>query len=173
MSGLPLLPVTMVGSWPRSSQLNRAIARKRRGEIDGAEFDRIADAAVLDVLRAQEEAGCDLVTDGEQRRDNFYSFVAEKLEGVTLMSLSDMLDVVEDKEGFRRILDTLDWYSPTYQSKHTYEEVFRWYESCGLESLTVGELTLGIRGSKPVRAANREAQFSNTSSASAEAVLKS
>ena len=27
-------------------------------------------------LRLQEEAGCDLVTDGELRRDNFYSFVA-------------------------------------------------------------------------------------------------
>jgi 5-methyltetrahydropteroyltriglutamate--homocysteine methyltransferase len=34
--------------------------------------------------------------------------VAEKLEGVRMMSLAEMLDVVEDKEGFRRILDTLD-----------------------------------------------------------------
>jgi 2-polyprenyl-3-methyl-5-hydroxy-6-metoxy-1,4-benzoquinol methylase len=48
-----------------------------------------------------------------------------------------------------RILDTLDWYSPQYQSKHTYEQVFRWFESCGLEELTVGELTLGMRGRKP------------------------
>lgn len=52
-----------------------------------------------------------------------------------------------DAEG--RVLDTLDWYSPEYQSKHTYEQVFRWFESCGLESLTVGELTLGVRGRKP------------------------
>lgn len=48
-----------------------------------------------------------------------------------------------------RILDTLDWYSPEYQSKHTYEQVFRWFESCGLDTLTVGELTLGMRGHKP------------------------
>jgi 2-polyprenyl-3-methyl-5-hydroxy-6-metoxy-1,4-benzoquinol methylase len=48
-----------------------------------------------------------------------------------------------------RLLDTFDWYSPQYQSKHTYEEVFRWYESCGLEALTVGELTLAVRGRKP------------------------
>jgi len=53
-----------------------------------------------------------------------------------------------------RILDTLDWYSPQYQSKHTYEQVFRWFESCGLESLTVGELTLGMRGQKPGDADN-------------------
>jgi SAM-dependent methyltransferase len=48
-----------------------------------------------------------------------------------------------------RLLDTFDWYSPEYQSKHTYEEVFRWFESCGLEALNVGELTLAVRGRKP------------------------
>jgi SAM-dependent methyltransferase len=50
-----------------------------------------------------------------------------------------------------RILDTLDWYSPQYQSKHTYEQVFRWFESCGLEGLTVGNSAVGVRGRKPVR----------------------
>jgi 5-methyltetrahydropteroyltriglutamate--homocysteine methyltransferase len=100
--------VTTVGSWPRSPALQRALAQKQRGQLAAEEFDRIADAAVLEALRAQEAAGCDIVTDGEQRRDNFYSFVAEKLDGVRLMSLAEMLDVVEDKEGFRRILDTLD-----------------------------------------------------------------
>ena len=49
-----------------------------------------------------------------------------------------------------RVLDTLDWYSPKYQSKHTYEEVFRWFESCGLEQLTVGNNPIGVRGSKPL-----------------------
>jgi 5-methyltetrahydropteroyltriglutamate--homocysteine methyltransferase len=100
--------VTTVGSWPRSPDLQRALARKQRGMLAAQEFDRIADAAVQEALRAQESAGCDIVTDGEQRRDNFYSFVAEKLDGVRLMSLAEMLGVVEDKEGFRRILDTLD-----------------------------------------------------------------
>ena len=105
---LPLFPVTTVGSWPRSPDLQRALARKRRGDIDAAVFERLADLAVERALRAQETAGCDIVTDGEQRRDNFYSFVADKIEGVRMMSLAEMLDVVEDKEGFRRILDTLD-----------------------------------------------------------------
>lgn len=52
-----------------------------------------------------------------------------------------------------RILDTLDWYSPQYQSKHTYEEVFRWFEACGLESLTVGEIPLAVRGRRPLKQA--------------------
>jgi len=105
---LPLFPVTTVGSWPRSREHQRILAQHRRGEIGADELNRANDEAVLSALRAQEAAGCDIVSDGEQRRDNFYSFVASKLAGVQMMSLAEMLDVVEDKEGFRRILDTLD-----------------------------------------------------------------
>ena len=105
---LPLFPVTTVGSWPRPQELLRAFSQKHRRELGRQEFDGVADRAVIAALRAQEEAGADLVTDGEQRRDNFYSFVAEKLDGVQMMTLSEMLDVVEDKQGFARLLATLD-----------------------------------------------------------------
>lgn len=105
---LPLFPVTTVGSWPRPAGLVQAFGRRHRNELSKRDFDLIADSAVLAALRAQEQAGVDLVTDGEQRRDNFYSFVAEKLEGVQLMTLAEMLDIVEDKEAFGRLLATLD-----------------------------------------------------------------
>lgn len=108
MDALPLFPVSVVGSWPRPPELLQAQRLKQLGRLDPAEFDRLADAAVLDVLRVQEEAGVDVVTDGEQRRDNFFSFVAEKLDGVQLMTLAEMLNVVEDQAGFERILETLD-----------------------------------------------------------------
>jgi 5-methyltetrahydropteroyltriglutamate--homocysteine methyltransferase len=105
---LPLFPVTTVGSWPRPQELLRAFSLKHRRELERREFDQVADRAVIAALRAQEQAGADLVTDGEQRRDNFYSFVADKLEGVQMMTLSEMLDIVEDKQGFARLLATLD-----------------------------------------------------------------
>jgi len=50
-----------------------------------------------------------------------------------------------------RVLDTFDWYSPQYQSKHTYEEVFPWFESCAMEDLHVGETPISVRGRKPVK----------------------
>ena len=108
MSALPLLPVTTVGSWPRSDDVLRALSRRRRREITEREFLDVARGGVRDAVRAQLDAGLDLVTDGEQTRDNFYSFVAGKLDGVRLMTLAEMLDLVEDKEGFRQLLDTLD-----------------------------------------------------------------
>ena len=108
MSPLPLLPVTTVGSWPRPPELLRAQRLKHTGRLSVEAFERQADVAVLEVLRFQEQAGVDIVTDGEQRRDNFYSFVAEKLAGVQFMTLLEMLDIVEDKASFERVLQTLD-----------------------------------------------------------------
>jgi 2-polyprenyl-3-methyl-5-hydroxy-6-metoxy-1,4-benzoquinol methylase/uncharacterized protein YbaR (Trm112 family) len=55
-----------------------------------------------------------------------------------------------------RVLDTFDWYSPRYQSKHTYEQVFRWFESCGLEDLHVVEVPIAVRGRKPFRVGERK-----------------
>ena len=105
---LPAFPVTTVGSWPRPPQVTEAIRALRHRRVDRPECDRILDRAVIELLRLQESFGCDIVTDGELRRDNFYSFVAEKLSGVQLMTLAEMLDVVEDKAGFERLLQTLD-----------------------------------------------------------------
>jgi 5-methyltetrahydropteroyltriglutamate--homocysteine methyltransferase len=105
---LPPIPVTMVGSWPRPTSLLWAQKLKRAGKLSTEEFDREADRAVLSVLQLQEEAGVDIVTDGEQRRDGFFSFIADKLDGVKMMTLAEMLDVVEDKTAFERILQTLD-----------------------------------------------------------------
>ena len=105
---LPLFPVTTVGSWPRPPDVSEAQRAWRRQRITREDFDRVADAAVVAFLRLQHELGCDIVTDGELRRDNFYSFVAQKLDGVKMMTLAEMLDVVEDKAGFEQLLQTLD-----------------------------------------------------------------
>lgn len=53
------------------------------------------------------------------------------------------------KDSTWRVLDTFDWYSPWYQSKHTYEEVFRWFEACGLEDLRVIEQPIAVQGTRP------------------------
>jgi hypothetical protein len=50
----------------------------------------------------------------------------------------------------QRLLDTFDWYSPRYQTKHTYEQVFRWLESSGLEDLHVLDQPIAVRGRKPI-----------------------
>jgi SAM-dependent methyltransferase len=64
-------------------------------------------------------------------------------------ALAYMIPMAFHRERGWRILDTFDWYSPWYQSKHTYEEVFRWFESCGLENLRVIEQPIAVQGTRP------------------------
>src|SRR6266540_2318559 len=103
-----LFPVTTVGSWPRSARLRRALRQRQAGEISGEEFDAVADEAVLDALQHQEAAGVDIVTDDEQRRDNFYSFVVGKIDGMRLMPVSELLDYLPDRARFEETLRALD-----------------------------------------------------------------
>ena len=61
--------------------------------------------------------------------------------------------VNRQKDPEARMLDTFDWYSPKYQSKHTYEQVFRWYEAMGMEDMRIGDFSIAVRGRKPARRA--------------------
>ena len=48
-----------------------------------------------------------------------------------------------------RVLDTFDWYSPQYQSKHTYPEVKHWFRSIGLIDIELMDVPVSLRGRKP------------------------
>ena len=104
----PLFPVTTVGSWSRSPELLDALRRRQAGSLSEAEFQAVADREVLECLRLQEEAGVDIVTDGEQRRDNFYSFVTDKLDGMRLMSMRQLLEYMPDPVFFEEVMKTSD-----------------------------------------------------------------
>ena len=103
-----MFPVTVVGSWSRPPWLIRALRRWQDGEITKEEFDKIADEAVLLTVKYQEDAGVNIVTDGEQRRDNFYSFVVAKLSGMKLMKVSELMDYMTDRARFEETLRALD-----------------------------------------------------------------
>jgi len=62
--------------------------------------------------------------------------------------LSTLLPVSNHPRASWRVLDTFDWYSPRYQSKHTYPEVFAWFKEAGLVDLDLLEFPVSIRGRK-------------------------
>lgn len=47
-----------------------------------------------------------------------------------------------------RILDTFDWYSPKFQSKHTHSEVFRWFQNSNFKDIFIGENEITMGGIK-------------------------
>ena len=108
MADVPLFPVTVVGSWPRPPELIQALRRRQADEVSEDEFNAVADKAVIQALKEQEEAGTDIISDGEQRRDNFYSYVVGKIAGMQLMKVSELLDYAKDRARLEEQLRALD-----------------------------------------------------------------
>ena len=71
----------VVGSLLRPDDLKAARQQWEAGQLDAAEFKRIEDRAVDAAVRLQEEAGLDVVTDGELRRYAFFGHLIEALAG--------------------------------------------------------------------------------------------
>jgi methionine synthase II (cobalamin-independent) len=71
----------VVGSLLRPPDLLDARERRDRGELSAPDFKRIEDSAVDSALRLQDEAGLEVVTDGEMRRLSFQSQVTEAVDG--------------------------------------------------------------------------------------------
>lgn len=99
---------TQVGSWPRSKEMLKMLRGYQKGTVSRAEFDTMAENEIRRTVALQEQAGLDIVVDGEHRRESFYAFITDKVAGTQLMSLADMLDFVEDKAEFEEMLRTMD-----------------------------------------------------------------
>lgn len=71
----------VIGSLLRPAALLDARQKLERGELDAADFKRVEDRAVEEAVALQENAGLDVVTDGEMRRYAFFGHLVEALEG--------------------------------------------------------------------------------------------
>jgi 5-methyltetrahydropteroyltriglutamate--homocysteine methyltransferase len=97
-----LFPSTLVGSMPqpewlidRAKLAGRFPPRVRARElwrIPEAYLNEAQDDATLLAIRAQEEAGIDIVTDGEMRRESYSNRFATALEGVDIDNPGSALD---------------------------------------------------------------------------------
>lgn len=99
---------SLLGSMPRSKELLQARRRYLAGAIDEKEYLDLVLLENKTVVEVQENNGIELISSGELTRDNYVSFIAEKLDGVSMMSMADMLVYIEDKQAFEKILETLD-----------------------------------------------------------------
>ena len=102
------LAVMGIGSWPRPRWMLQALHEHVEGRLGDEEFQATADDAVRLAVEAQLRSGVDIVTDGEQRRDSYASFVGGLLENCQLIPLTDLLPLVDDPEKFEKELLSLD-----------------------------------------------------------------
>ncbi len=90
--------VTVVGNYPkipnrpRPARLRNAYARLDRGEISPAEFADVQDIVTEEALKEQAEAGIELVTDGQIRWEDEQTYIAGRLDGISLTGLIRFFD---------------------------------------------------------------------------------
>ena len=79
------IPTENVGSLPRPSKLQAAIADYDAGKISKEELEREQDAACRDSIERMEATGSPIVTDGEQRASSFATYpITDTLAGTGL-----------------------------------------------------------------------------------------
>jgi 5-methyltetrahydropteroyltriglutamate--homocysteine methyltransferase len=89
---LPLLPTTLVGSYPQPDwlidreRLSKQVPRVRMDlwRVEPAQLEGKQDEATLLAINDQERAGLDIITDGEQRRESYSNRFATALDGVDI-----------------------------------------------------------------------------------------
>jgi 5-methyltetrahydropteroyltriglutamate--homocysteine methyltransferase len=81
---------TVVGSFSRPRELVEATKKHAKGELSREELDVLLERATESTIRGEEEAGLDVITDGEQRRSSFVSFVGDKIPGFKVMHITQL-----------------------------------------------------------------------------------
>jgi 5-methyltetrahydropteroyltriglutamate--homocysteine methyltransferase len=81
---------SVVGSFSRPRSLIEATEKHGKGEIPQSELDAELEKATESTIRGQEEAGVDVITDGEQRRSSFVSFVGDRIPGFKVMHITEL-----------------------------------------------------------------------------------
>ncbi|SDP29697.1 methionine synthase (B12-independent) [Nakamurella panacisegetis] len=78
---LPALPTTTIGSFPQTSELRRARALLRSGQIDANTYDEAMRAEIRSVIAQQTDLGLDVLVHGEPERNDMVQYFAEQLTG--------------------------------------------------------------------------------------------
>jgi len=112
-----LFPTTLVGSYPQPEWLidRKKLAGRFPPRVRAKELWRIAEPlleeaqndATLLAIRAQEEAGLDIITDGEIRRESYSNRFATALEGVDIDNPGTALDRSGHPNPVPRVIGTI------------------------------------------------------------------
>ncbi|MGH7933410.1 MAG: 5-methyltetrahydropteroyltriglutamate--homocysteine S-methyltransferase [Candidatus Binataceae bacterium] len=109
-----------IGSLLRPPELQKARADQSAGKISAAELSKVQDESIRKAVKLQEDAGLQSITDGEFRRDVFYTdFFCRGLGGVTVYEESEQMAFV-DNEGRKvsvpliKVTARMRWSAPIH-----------------------------------------------------------
>lgn len=103
-------PTTVVGSYPKVPIAEKFIKMRKSGQINEEEFYEAIKPAIREVVEDQLEAGIDIVSDGEQARDDMVVYFAERIRG---FGPGEWVRVF-DNEYFKKpvVVGRIEWVGP-------------------------------------------------------------
>ncbi|MCX8196142.1 MAG: methylcobamide--CoM methyltransferase, partial [Acidilobaceae archaeon] len=103
-------PTTIVGSYPKFPAAQEAIKRRKAGEIGEEEFRELVKPAIREAVEDHLWAGVDIISDGEQAREDMVVYFAERMRGY---EIGDWVRIF-DNEYFRKpvVVGKVEWVSP-------------------------------------------------------------
>ncbi len=80
---LPLsaFPTTTIGSFPQTTEIRKARAAHRKGEMTDAVYEAFLEKETENAVRIQEQLGIDVLVHGEFERNDMVEYFGEKLAG--------------------------------------------------------------------------------------------
>jgi 5-methyltetrahydropteroyltriglutamate--homocysteine methyltransferase len=81
-----------VGEGAQAQRLRRAYARRETGKLSDSEYEQVVRGYVAEVIKEQEDAGLDLVTDGLVHWYDLVAHPASRLEGIQINGLVRFFD---------------------------------------------------------------------------------
>jgi 5-methyltetrahydropteroyltriglutamate--homocysteine methyltransferase len=118
---IPLLPTTVVGSYPQPDWLvDRAALSKVVPRVHMAELWRVAepwleqaqDDATILAIRAMERAGIDIITDGEARRESYSNRFSLALDGIDAENPGSTVGRTGQRSIVPRVVGPIRWRGP-------------------------------------------------------------
>ena len=101
---------THVGSLPRPDDLRAMILKKQQGEaVDDGAFAARVKSAVGEIVRRQDEAGIDIVADGEMGRFGFIPYVNERLAGIEPSRGAGAGQLLDESREYRAFPEFYAW----------------------------------------------------------------
>lgn len=79
--GLPVLPTTLIGSFPQHAELRSRRREFTRGEMTREQYDAVLEREIHRAIEIQEKLGIDVIVHGEPERNDMVEYFGERMEG--------------------------------------------------------------------------------------------
>ena len=108
MKDIKPFATTLVGSMPRSKELLELKEKLKTNPNLKEDFEKKVFEETKKVIKLLDKVGIDIVVSGELSRDNYMGYIAEKVDGINLLTTDEIKELLPDDSAFKKSLEEMD-----------------------------------------------------------------